>query len=86
MTTTNAIRFGWLAVGVALAGLRLAGVHHPAFQALAHIVVGSWLGAWAMGHVARRQHGVDVRPGYYGWLAMLLSLIELGAFLAGVGR
>lgn len=84
MTTT--IRLGWLAVGVALAWLRLAGVHHPAFQAIAHICVGSWLGAWAMGLVVRDRCTLDVRPGYYGWLALALSLIEIGAFLAGVGR
>ena len=86
MTTTNAIRLGWLAVGFALAWLRLAGVPHPAFQAIAHIVVGSWLGAWAMGLAVRDRCTLDVRPGYYGWLALALSLIELGAFLAGVGR
>ena len=86
MTTTNAIRLGWLAVGFALAWLRLAGVHHPAFQALAHLAVGGWLGAWAMGLAVRDRCTLDVRPGYYGWLALALSLIELGAFLAGVGR
>jgi NADH:ubiquinone oxidoreductase subunit K len=85
-TTSAGIRFGWAVVCCVLAYLRLTGVMDNRFQALAHLVVGGLLGAWALGLVTQRRYQVRVAPGVYGWLALAVSLVEVYAFLAGIGK
>lgn len=60
---------------VVLAGLRIAGIKHPAFQAVAHLYVGFLFGAWA----DSRAHGNSDRGCF--WLAIALSVVELICFL-----
>jgi hypothetical protein len=68
--------YAWLGVmTVGIAGLRIAGLKSPAFQASAHLFVGGLFGAWLYG-------GKPARP--FLWLAVLLSLVELACFLMGV--
>jgi hypothetical protein len=54
---------------VLLAVLRVAGIKHPAFQAVAHLWVGFLLGAWAAGY----------RLWFLG-LAVGLSVVEVVCF------
>jgi hypothetical protein len=78
--STILIRCGWAAVAAALIIGRFLGVVDNRFQALAHVVVGGMLGAWAFGKSA----GAD--SGYYGWAALVLTGAEVAAFLQGLGR
>jgi hypothetical protein len=77
--TGRAILYGVIAV--ALGWLRLSGQRSVAFQAVAHLYTGGFIGAAAMGW----HHAVGGWK-YYAGLAVCLSLLELVAFLAGIGR
>ncbi|QDV33875.1 hypothetical protein [Tautonia plasticadhaerens] len=83
---STGIRIGWAVVCCVLAYLRLSGVMDNRFQAFAHLVVGGLLGAWALGMVVQKRHHIRVAPGIYGWLALLTSLVEVYAFMAGKGE
>ena len=84
--TSTGIRIGWVVVCCVLAYLRLTGVMDNRFQALAHLVIGGLLGAWAFGLVVQRRYNVRVAPAFYGWLALLTTLVEVYAFFAGIGK
>ena len=86
LIANTGIRIGWAVVCCVLAYLRLSGVMDNRFQALAHLVIGGLLGAWALGLVVQRRYHVRVAPGVYGWLALLTSLVEVYAFFAGIGK
>lgn len=64
------------AATLVVAGLRIAGLESPAFQASAHLFVGGLFGMWAEG-------GKSARPAL--WLALLLSGVELACFVLGIG-
>lgn len=83
---STGIRIGWVVVCCVLAYLRLTGVMHNSFQAFAHLVVGGLLGAWAIGLTVQNRYNVRVSPGFYGWLAVVTSLVEVYAFLTGIGK
>jgi hypothetical protein len=97
--STILIRCGWAAIVAALIISRFLGVVDNRFQALAHVVVGGMLGAWALGKSAE-QHYLDrvqtrgnrgpapnfLDVGYYGWAALVLAIAEVIAFLQGLGR
>ncbi len=59
-----------LLTAAALAGLRLAGEHRPAFQAAAHLEVGALLGWAAAG-----------RRWFPAAVAAALSVVEVAAFV-----
>jgi hypothetical protein len=93
--TSGVIRIGWTLVALTLSYLRLRGVMDNRFQALAHLVTGMWLGAWAFGLTTQHRYDITDRhfgfpqslgASYYGWLAFLVSLIETYAFLMGIGK
>jgi hypothetical protein len=77
----NAIAIACLLVAWILAVLRLHGEKGPIFQAAAHLVVGGFLFGASMGWY----HKVG-QWRLYACLAVLLSVLELAAFLAGVGK
>lgn len=83
---TGYIRSTWAFVAIALATARLLGATDQRFQAAAHILVGGWFGAWAFGIHQRSQWAQCTRPGFYGWLGLGTSLVELYAFFVGIGR
>lgn len=58
-------------IGVALAILRIAGVKHEAFQAVAHLCVGGYYTVWI----------TDRSKKQYLYLALILTAIELACFL-----
>lgn len=80
------IRAGWAVVSMVLVYLRLGGTMDNRFQAFAHLVTGGFLAVWAFGLAVNRKFGVQTRPAYYGWLGLYISLIELYAFLNGIGH
>ena len=57
--------------------LRIAGIKSPAFQAFSHLWVGALIGVWRAGVVPSRE---------CGWLAVVLSVIELACFLVQHSR
>src|SRR4051812_3804883 len=77
--TERAIVYGVIAV--ALGALRLSGQRSVAFQAVAHLFTGGFIGAAVMGW----HHAVGGWKVYAG-LAVGLSLLELVVFLMGIGR
>lgn len=62
-----------IAVSIVIALVRIAGVKHEAFQAIAHLWVGGLSGAWF----------VD-RTKLYGWSVVALSVVEVACFLVGL--
>ncbi len=64
-----------IVLAFALVVMRMMGVKHEAFQAVAHLFVGGLFGAWL---VSRPTHGV------YLWVALALPGVELLCFLAGL--
>lgn len=85
----------WLYVVVSgvLAVLRIGGLKHEAFQAVAHLWVGGLLTAWGLvkfsGLFPFVMDGMTVdAPRWWkfigfitGWLAVFLSVVELGCFI-----
>jgi hypothetical protein len=71
----------YTAVAILLGIFRLSGVHGEVFQAIAHLYVGAFLGAAALG----AHHRVGGWR-YYAGLAAALSALEVFAFLTGIGR
>jgi hypothetical protein len=65
-------------ISVLLAALRIAGIKHEAFQAIAHLWVGGLCGGFALGRYWRV-------GGYrlFAWLVVILSIIEVACFLKG---
>jgi hypothetical protein len=64
-----------LAVSYLLGALRLAGARHEAFQAVAHLWVGGLIGA----RIAAGEKEC-------GRIAFALSVLELVAFILGIGK
>lgn len=60
-------------ISVLFAAVRIAGHKSEAFQAIAHLWVGGLCGAFALG-----------RYWLYGWLVIILSIIEVACFVAGL--
>ncbi len=58
-----------LLMAVALGALRVLGMKHIAFQAVAHLYVGGLLGAWWVG-----------RDRWLLWIAVGLSVVEVVCF------
>lgn len=86
-TSTYVIRGGWLVVTIALGILRLAGTQDNRFQALAHLVVGGFFGAYALGRSANaRCRGEHIDVDFYLALGLGLTVLEAIAFLSGNGR
>jgi hypothetical protein len=84
--TNTGIRVGWVVVCCVLAYLRITGVMDNRFQAFAHLVIGGLLGAWVLGLTVQQRDKIRVAPGFYGWLALLTTLVEVYAFLTGIGK
>jgi hypothetical protein len=68
-------------IAIMLGALRLAGHKDEVFQAIAHIYTGAFIGASIMGG----HHKVGGWKYYLG-LAIALSVLELFAFITGIGR
>lgn len=68
-------------VSALLAAIRIAGCIHEAFQAIAHLWVGGLCGAFMLG----RYFQPSIRR-LCGWLVVILSIIEVACFIAGLRR
>jgi hypothetical protein len=79
-------KVGWTVVAFALSILRLHGMMDNRYQAIAHLVEGAWIGTWCAGRMIRYRWAVDPDYGYYGWLALACGLVEVFAFVNGIGR
>ena len=62
-------------IGVVLGLLRAFGHKSQAFQAIAHLYMGGLIAAWWI-----------LRVPLYGWLVIILSLVEVVCFVAFKGR
>jgi hypothetical protein len=85
-SSTVIIRLGWLAVTLVLGIFRLLGTMDNRFQAIAHVTVGGFFGAWFIGKSIGRRESLDADVSYYLFLGIGLTLLETIAFLAGIGR
>lgn len=54
-------------VSILLAGLRISGIKHIAFQAVAHVFVGGLFAVWL----------TNRKPAYYLHLTIFLSVVEV---------
>lgn len=84
--STVIIRLGWLAVTAVLGSFRLLGAMDNRFQAVAHLTVGGFFGAWFVGKSIGRREALDTGVDYYLGMGLGLTLLEAIAFLAGIGR
>lgn len=68
-------------IGSLLAVARISGDKSELFQAIAHLFVGGWIGVAFVGYCYSLAGWKN-----YAILAFLISLVELIAFLAGIGK
>jgi hypothetical protein len=62
-----------------LAAVRVMGCRSECFQAAAHLWVGGLIGAWILGGLSI-EADIDRTGRSAGWLALVLSLVELWCF------
>lgn len=84
-----AVRIGWAVAALILAYMRLHGARDANYQAIAHVIVGGWFGAWLMGSAIQRDYKIvhpqlsldmHVGAGYYAVLGIALTMVEVYAF------
>ena len=87
------IKAGWIIIALLLIALRLNGIMDNRFQAIAHLCVGGWFAAWAVLLTLQKKYtkilqvnNIKVYPAIYGYLFLITSLVELFAFLTGIGK
>jgi hypothetical protein len=73
-------------VTLVLGSLRLLGTMDNRFQALAHLTVGGFFGAWFVGKSIGRREALNTGVDYYLGMGVGLTILELIAFLEGIGR